>query len=167
MKKTLIMLAALCLLTVSGWAAESPNSVPLKRWSVWAMAESDLTTAQLGYMLTPHVEVGALGTWRDDREQPGDIFGIYGVYHFDYAVEIPQFIPLQGLPDTLTAKPFVGVEITLDVQNEGDRTMAGPSAGFIVQDLLVLKYTYRMASSKLAEVQNDEHRFGIGLNFRF
>lgn len=156
MNRIMIVVAVVALCV--GAVQADPNELPKpRRLTAWFMAESDpdsnyLASAQVGYMLSHSLELGMMSTWRPDTDEPGHVWGAYGAYHFPGKV--------------LGGQLFVGGDITLDLESEGDRTLYGPNIGLIF-DPVVLKYSYRMATSKLDAVEKDEHWFGIGLRIQF
>ena len=140
--------------------------------SVWLLGEDDLVGARIGYMVDDNVEVGVLSQWYPQDEAP-NILGAFGVYHFDEPVEIKNPIPLEWLPETFLAKPYIGAQVSIDFRKligETDgmrRSMVGPIAGIVVQEVLVIEYSYSAFGDGLDKVLDDNHQISIGLRIPF
>ena len=140
--------------------------------TVWLLGEDDLVGARVGCMIDEHVEVGVLSHWYPQDEAP-NILGAFGVYHFDEPVEIPNPIPLEWLPETFLAKPYIGAQVSIDFRKligETDgmrRSMVGPIAGILVQQILVIEYSYSAFGDGLDNVLDDNHTASFGMRIPF
>jgi len=140
--------------------------------TVWFYGEDDLIGARVGYMVDDNVEVGILSQWYPQDEAP-NILGAFGCYHFDDPVEITNPLPVDWLPETFVAKPYIGAQVSIDFRKligelDGQRrSMVGPIAGVIVQEILVLEYSYSAFGDALDKVLDDNHKFSVGLRMPF
>jgi len=107
----------------------------------WALADSDSVIGRLnvsrllGLTVNESLGWGIEGVWRHDSESPGHIWGVYGTYTHPDTVDVNDILPFEWLP-ALTGRPYIGASVTVDFENDGDRTVAGPIAGLIIEDIL-------------------------------
>lgn len=134
-----------------------------KNWNAWLIGDNDSVTARLGYDVNANIEFGGELTWLDKDSMCGTT-GIYGIYKFPDAVQIPNPIPLDFLPKTLTASPYLGAQVGIDILNRG--SFVGPVAGVVIQNVLTIEWQYLGANFQFDPVDN-EQRILLGLNFRF
>ncbi len=122
--------------------------------------------ARIGYVKGA-IELGGLSQWYPS-DKPPQVFGIYGLYLFEDAITIPQILPLSWLPETLTATPYIGGQVTVDFAfPDTDGTMVGPIAGVEIQGIIVVEYQYRNYSDKLGDYLDNEHRVMFGIRHAF
>lgn len=119
--------------------------------------------ARVGYEKGP-VEIGAQSCWWPNYDPP-TIFGVYGLFKIADVVEIPNPIHLEWLPKTFTASPYIGGQITIEIEDRS--SMVGPVAGVIIQDIITVEYQYRNYGQLLGEIMQDEHRVLFGLRYAF
>jgi hypothetical protein len=156
-KKMKKWLTTICAIVLMAGVAQA------KDFNAWLLGDSDSLTARLGYDITPNVEVGGEVAWLNLDEVPGNA-GIYGIYKFPDAVNVPNPLPLEWLPKTLMAMPYLGMQVGVDILNKG--TFVGPIAGLVIQDIIVVEYEYLMTDFQLGQM-NNEHRVSMGLCIRF
>jgi len=143
-----------------------------KDFALWTYGEDDLVGARVGCMIDDNVEFGVLSLWYPQDEAP-NILGAYSCYHFDEPVMIDNPIPLEWLPEIFEAKPYIGAQVSIDFRKligETDgmrRSMVGPIAGIIVQEVLVVEYSYSAFGDALGTVLNDQHKISIGFRIPF
>ncbi len=141
-------------------------SVATSASSIWTLADSDSVLMRVMFPVSENVEAGVESAWRHDSESPGHIWGVCGVYIHPEKVDFNEIFAFDWLPQ-LKANPYVGAFVTVDIEHDGDRTMAGPIAGLIVQDILVVEYAYQYVSDSLDDYLNDRYRLRIGLRIPF
>jgi len=125
--------------------------------------ETNEVFARVGYEKGP-LEVGAMVCFWPNYDPP-TTYGVYAIGKLKDAVQIPNPIPLEWLPETFTASPYIGGQVSVEIQNRG--SMVGPVAGVIVQDVLTIEYQYRNYGEALGEILADEHRVMFGLRYAF
>ena len=128
----------------------------------WALADSDSVLLRLGLPVSDNVVAGIESAWRHDSERPGQLWALYGIYTHPDPIEFDNILPFDWLP-TLSANAYIGASIGVDLENEDERTVAGPLAGLIVQDILVIEYTYQYVSDHLEAYMSDRYRLRIGI----
>ena len=135
--------------------------------TAWVMGENNTITARVGMTLDPNnIEIGAQTTWYPDDDTP-QIYGVYGIFVFDQSVSFRQPIPVEWLPETLEAKPYIGGLVTVDVRQDDRRTLYGPVAGVIIKEIMVIEYAYHYVDDQLQDYMKDESRVSFGLRFKF
>jgi hypothetical protein len=132
--------------------------VQAKNLSVWLLGGNDLT-ARIGYKATDKTEVGVEGVWIQDCA--GDA-GLYGSYQLG-TVEIPNPIPVAGLPDKLSGTAYIGFHGGIDLIDNG--TYSGPIAGFDLNGFIV-EYQRLRANYKMIAADN-EQKVVFGFCWRF
>ena len=137
-------------------------SVATSASSIWTLADSDSVLARILFPVSENVEAGIEGVWRTDSERPGQRWAVTGIYTHPETFELDKIFSFDWMPP-LTARPFVGASVGVDLEGDDDRTIAGPIAGFIVQDLIVVEYFYQYISDNLNEYMNDGYKLRIGL----
>jgi len=148
------------------------TTVQASDFTAWLYGEDDLVGLRLGKMVDDNVEIGILSQWYAQDEAP-NILGAYGCFHFDEPVEIANPIPIEWLPEVFEAKPYLGAQVSIDFRKligETDgmrRSMVGPIAGIVVQEVLVIEYSYSAFSDNLDNVLDDNHSITIGLRMQF
>lgn len=131
--------------------------------TTWLLGETDIDSdqgmiqARVGY-LHNDVEVGLSST------APPQVYGAYGLYHLGDVVDVNLPIPYAGI---LKAKPYVGAQLSVDFGGDGDEAFAGPIAGLVIQEVMVLEYQYRLYDDVLEGLLTDEHRVLFGLRVQF
>ena len=108
------------------------------------------------------IEVGISSMWHPSTDFP-QVWGVYSLYHFDNVVSIPQPIPLDWLPKTIDAEPYIGGLVDIDKTG----TMVGPVAGLEIQGILTVEYQYRNYGGILDDFSDNEHRVIFGTHYRF
>ncbi|MHC4207357.1 MAG: hypothetical protein ACYSTT_22100 [Planctomycetota bacterium] len=136
--------------------------------SAWLLTDNEVVGARVGYV-NNNIEVGGLSYWWYDTEpmEPPQVFGAYGAYHFPDLIEVANPIPVDWLPATLHASPYLGMQIGINCDRE-KRDFIGPIAGLLLQDLLVIEYQYREYSDALeAALGSGEHVVMAGIRIKF
>lgn len=133
---------------------------------IWSLADSDSVIGRVGYKLGDNIEAGIESAWRHDSERPGQLWALFGAYKAPDAIKVGRLLPFDWLPE-LTATPYVGASVGVDLENEDERTVAGPLAGLIIQDILVIEYFYGFVSDDLDAYMNDGYKLRIGLHIEF
>lgn len=157
MKKALLTIAIMLLMSAVASAGD---------FCIWSLADSDSVIARVGYKLGDNIEAGIESAWRHDSERPGQLWALFGVYKAPDAIKVGPLLPFDWLPE-LTATPYIGASVGVDLENEDERTVAGPLAGLIIQDILVVEYFYGFVSDDLDAYMNDGYKLRIGLHIEF
>ena len=143
--------------------------------NVWLYGDTDFAadgnsnnsrtlSARLGYHWAD-CEIGASISWYPDEQvQIPQTYTVYGLYNGLPAVDVPNPIPVEWLPDKFNAKPYFGAQVGLDVNNNG--VITGPIAGLIVQDLIVVEYQYQRLTERLGTQLDNEHKVLLGLKIK-
>lgn len=135
--------------------------------TTWIFGEGDAVTARVGMTLDPNnVEIGIASTWHPTSEAP-QIYTVYGLYMFDQVVPFRQPLPVDFLPETLEAQPYIIGTVGIDLENEDRRGLASLGAGVIVQQVLVIEYSFQAVSDYLEESMADTHKVSFGLRWQF
>ncbi len=136
--------------------------------TLWGMYDVDTAGVRVGYIAPESkIECGLFAAWRPDPEQPPNIFGAYSLYEFD-AIDVNNPIPASWLPKVLTAKPYLGGYLTIDLADEQRIALGGPMAGLKICDVIALEYRYQLVNGPLSEdFTNGQSVFAICLPVKF
>jgi len=158
MKKLLVLLVVLACCQIA-------HAEGLTTWLFGGAgdAENNEVFARIGYEKGP-IELGAESCWWPNYDPP-QVWGVYGLWKFPDAVSFPNPLPLNWLPETFTATPYVGGQISVEIEDRS--SMVGPVAGVILQDIITVEYQYRNYGQLLGEFLEDEHRVMFGLRYAF
>jgi hypothetical protein len=162
MKKLVTLVMALLI----GLAMAMPAQADV---SVWGLGKSGLVGARVGYVFGPNdaIEVGGQSYWFTDDAAP-QVFGAYGMYLFRDLVSVPRILPLEFLPETMTASPYLGMQISIGCGDEESRDFIGPVAGVLAWEFLAFEYQYVLYSDNLEDLLGaNEHRLFLGFRFQF
>ena len=96
---------------------------------------------------------------------PPTVYGVYAIGKLDNLVQIPNPLPIEWLPETIGATPYLGGQVSVDFEDRG--SMIGPVAGVILQEVLTIEYQYRNYGQSLGDIMADEHRVLFGLRYAF
>ena len=154
-----LMAAVACVLAFAAVTSASD-------FDFWALADSDSVLIRLGLPVSDNVVAGVESAWRHDSERPGQLWALYGIYTHPDPIEFDNILPFDWMP-ALSAHPYIGASIGVDLENEDERTVAGPLAGLIVQDILVIEYAYQYVSDHLEAYMSDRYRLRVGLRIPF
>lgn len=134
-------------------------------FTFWALGDSsgEALTVRVGYE-KDNIEVGGSFSSYEINTHP-EVYGVYGLYNFEQ-IDVNCPIDLEFLPDTLRAKPYLGAQASININEHS--SYAGLIAGFWVQDIIIFEYShYDTEDSLSANGLNDEHKFFIGLKKEF
>ena len=158
MKKLLVALVLIAALVVPAQAS---------KFCMWTLASADNITARAGYALDENIEAGLESSWRTDSGKPGQIWGIYGVYKSPDMIDFDKIFTNDWIP-SLKGTPYVGASMSVDFANTDDkRSIAGPLAGIILQDILVVEYFYQFPRDDLGGLLEEGYTLRIGLHLEF
>ena len=158
MKRILLTITVMLLVAAPTFASD---------FCIWTLADSDSITGRVGYALNDNIEGGVESTWRNDSDEPGQIWGVFGVYKAPELIKFDQIFSNDWIP-SLIGTPYVGASMSVDFANEsGDRTLVGPLAGIILQDILIVEYFYMFPSDDLGGLLDEGYVLRIGLHFEF
>lgn len=146
--RTLILIVALALALCAGCAEEQKGKV-----SLWGTYETDAVGARVGYAVNGN-EVGVYGAWRPASEDPPNIAGVYALHEFA-TIDVNNPIPLEWLPDKLTATPYLGGYVTVDFADEGRKAMGGPMVGLKVFNAVAFEARYQFVNGPLEASYED------------
>ena len=140
----------------------------------WAIGEQTLVEPADGLMLRlgyemDQTEVGIQTLFVPSAEPDvPDVFGIYSVFHLPDPIEVPNPIPLDWLPEKLTASIYLGGQISVDFANNDDGAFKGLIAGMLINNNLVIEYQYNRFGDQLAYmIDPDSHQLYFGLRIPF
>lgn len=127
----------------------------------WIWADSDSIAARIGFDIADsnNVEAGVSALWFPDDWDP-EIWGIYGVYHLG-AIELPNPIPIDFLPETLSGRPYLGGKVDIDF--EIDKARASPIVGIVFQDIIFIEYQFE----SIDRVDYNDSKVVFGLRIEF
>jgi hypothetical protein len=159
-KRTLLALALVLLV-----------AIPVKaELTTWVFGESDALTARVGFTLDDpnNIEIGLSSTWHPSANPDiPQIYSVYGIYLFDGKVPFRQPLPVDFLPETLEAQPYIGAAVTVDLESEDNRTLTSFLAGVRLQEIIIIEYAYQTASDYLEDYFADTHKISFGLRFEY
>lgn len=134
---------------------------------VWTLADSDSIVGRVGYRLGENIEAGIESTWNTDSGKPGQFWGLFGIYQAQEAIDFDKIFANDWIPN-LVGTPYCGVSMSIDFDSQNDkRTVVGPIAGIILEDLLVVEWMYAFVSDNMDNYLDDEYRLRIGLHIEF
>lgn len=126
--KTVMMLAVALILCLTGCTEQ--YSV-----SVWGDEELGV---RIGNYIDEEktTEIGVSGLWLDSEEAPARI-GVYAIRYLPEIIQIPNPIVWEGLPKTLSGKPYFGPAIERDLNL--DETNFSLIAGVTIENFLFIQ----------------------------
>jgi hypothetical protein len=155
-----MLLTISLLILIGGCATEKPVSV-------WLYGDRDVAGARLGARVTENNEIGIMSNYYPNEGNDSQIWGAYGVYHFDRVVQITNPFNQNELID---AYAYVGVQTSFD--NNYSRQFS-PFTGFTFN---LNKEGVKEQGGLFIEYQNDafdnkasmqENKVLLGMRFRF
>jgi len=151
------MLIAALLLALCGCQEEQAGKMTL-----WGTYEIDTVGARVGYAAPNGIETGVYGGWRTASEDPPNIFGVYTLYQFG-TIDVNNPIPIEWLPEKLSATPYLGGDITIDLSDEENRiARGGPLVGLKLLDAIALEMRWQFVNGPLEAVyDNSEAVFAL------
>ncbi len=153
-----VFMASICQAEMAIWGLTEIDSLPLD------IEQSKAVSIRVGYC-KDKLEGGLTSKWHPKSNAP-QVWGFYGIYHFDKVVEIPNPINIfNALPETLTMRPYIGGEVGVNLDN--DSGFATLIAGAQIQKILYLEYQFQTIDGVLERYGNDEHRVAFGLRYEF
>lgn len=149
--KTVMMLMCLISVLLIGC-----NEVK-KPFSVSGYGDNDAFGIRAGYRVTDSAELGILSEYYPNEHDDSQIWGIYGAYHFDDLVDIPN--PFGD--DDIPASPYIGLQTALNNMYDEQVSLF---AGSTFWDIFFVEYQSEPFSNK---VSSDQDKAVIGLRWRF
>lgn len=139
----------------------------------WALGEqaiiepTDGIVMRLGW-LNENIEFGLQTVFLPDVEpEMPEVYGLYGVAFLE-PIEVNNPIPLEILPEVISANLYMGGQISLDFGEDDVGSYAGLIAGTILNDVLVIEYQYnRLGDELAAALDPDAHSLYLGLRIKF
>lgn len=182
MKKTLILLTISLLFlgcahdyyempdgtTKLAYTAPVDGAVVEKAFAAWLYGDAEVLGARLGARLTENNEIGVLAEiYPNTRDQDSEVYGLYGVYHFDDTV---KFTNPFNQNELIEGQPYIGVQTSF-----GDKfnDQFSPFTGFTFNlsnkskkedGGLFIEYAYDSFDNRSA---NDEHILRLGMRIKF
>lgn len=164
MYKNLVLIVAMCVLLCASAYAQTGMSI-------WSLGGDKTAEMRFGYRFNKCTEAGISGAWNTGDEPVNQLWGIYATYCFDRQLEVPNPFASDWFPATVTAKPYMGAAMSLDLESQGEKRTIEPIIGLAFNHdepvSFVLEYRYRFVSNDLEQVLSDESRFFFGAKIKF
>jgi len=166
MKKGMLVLT-IVLMCVGVSFAQEKSEKHFAAWLYGTMdydADNDLS-GRLGY-IDEQVEVGMCSTWYGPKLGAPQVYGAYGIYWLPEPIDVNSPINIDFLPERIVAWPYVGGQVSIDIEEDG--AYRGIIAGLRFYEILILEYQYTDFETQLDAMNTgDRHKVLFGFRVTF